>query len=369
MARTNDFAGVVAALRDSPEFLAGWIAPVPGGEPWLAESLGLDRKGLQRLLLCRAPRPSTFTADVGAISTLVGVQPSALAAALREAVALTTLSAASVATREEEAATHLPGLLTAARDTTQEAVGRRTTKGSYIRRLADQVRARAPRDAAAILDVQSFVAWAAPLAVVALPELRITVAHGWLAERGVALGFGNKDRPLRGLLLAWRGSGLIFVDGSIPMADRRFTVAHELGHFLLDYMEPRGQVLRRDPDLLEVIDGHRLSTTEDRARAVLDGLPLGVHTHLLDRDPHGHGTWEMERGEDLSSRFALELLSPWNSARAIVGQVPNNLTWEARLEEATRLIESRFQLPSDVARTRARTILESAGMGTGFFDR
>lgn len=368
MASADDFAGVVAALRDSPEFLVGWLAHVPGGERRLGERLGLDRGGLQRLLLCRAPRPSTFTADVGAISMLVDVQPNALAAALREAVALTTLSAASATTSEDEDAVPVSGLLAAARDTTHEAVGRQTTKGPYIRRLADQVRARAPSDAEAILDVESFVAWAAPLAVVVLPELRITVAGGWLAERGVTLGFGNKDRPLRGLLLAWRGSGLIFVDGSIPVADRRFTVAHELGHFLLDYLEPRGQILRRDPDLLEVIDGHRLSTTEDRARAVLGGLQLGVHTHLIDRDPHGHGTWEVERGEDLSSRFALELLSPWNSARAIVEQVPNDVAWETRLEEATRLIESRFQLPSDVARTRARTILESAGKGPGFFD-
>jgi hypothetical protein len=219
------------------------------------------------------------------------------------------------------------------------------------------------------MDVEALVAWAAPLAVVVLPELNLSAAHGWLHERGVALGFGNRDRPLRGLLLAWRGSGVIFVDGSIATPDRRFTVAHELGHFLLDYLEPRTQVLRTAPELVEVLDGHRNATTQDRARAVLEGLQLGVHAHLLDRDPHGGVAWDVEQGEDLSSRFALELLSPWEAVRAALRRLPEGTGWEERIEDATRILEERFHLPADAARARAVAGLESVGKGPGFFDR
>jgi hypothetical protein len=365
----EDLGGVVEALRESPDFLAGWLAYTPGGDSWLSGRLGLDRTRLERLLLCHSPRPSSFAPDVLRVAGLVDVNPDSLAAALREGAALTVLSVAGHVRPDIEETTPVSGLLAAARDVTVETIRRDTAGETFIRRLADDVRARAPRDANAILDVESFVAWAAPLALVILPELSLASTHGWLEERGVGLGFGDRDRPLRGLLLAWRGNGLIFVDGSLPEGERRFTVAHELGHFLLDYLEPRARVLRQAPDLLEILDGHRRPTTQDRARAVLEHIKLGVHTHLLDRDPHGGAAWDVERGEDRSSRFALELLSPWNAVRATLRRLPDGLPWTTRLEEAARVLEMEFRLPGDVARTRARETLESMGKGPGFFER
>jgi hypothetical protein len=360
---------VVEALRDKPEFLAGWLARTPGGTSWISERLGLGAGSTERLLVCRAPRPSSFSSDVGAIAKLLQIEAGVLAAVLREAAAVTALSAAHRVDSGAEDATPSPGLLAAARDVTKDTISWRTGRLLHLRRLADDVRARAPRHSKRLMDVEALVAWAAPLAVVVLPELNLSAAHGWLHERGVALGFGNRDRPLRGLLLAWRGSGVIFVDGSIATPDRRFTVAHELGHFLLDYLEPRTQVLRTAPELVEVLDGHRNATTQDRARAVLEGLQLGVHAHLLDRDPHGGVAWDVEQGEDLSSRFALELLSPWEAVRAALRRLPEGTGWEERIEDATRILEERFHLPADAARARAVAGLESVGKGPGFFDR
>lgn len=369
MGSGEDLRGVVEALRESPAFLAGWLGNTPGGDAWVSERLGLDRVRLERLLLCRSPRPSSFPADVLRIAEFIQVTPDSLAATLREGAALAVFSAARHARAHTERAAPAPGLLAAARDATTETISRNKAGGLYVRRLAEDVRTRAPRDADAILDVESFVAWAAPLAVVVLPQLDLASTHDWLTQRGVALGFADRDRPLRGLLLAWRGSGLIFVDGRLTEPERRFTIAHELGHFLLDYLEPRTRVLHAAPDLLEVLDGHRSATRQDRARAVLERIELGVHTHLLDRDSHGSAAWGVEQGEDRSSRFALELLSPWHAVRTGLRRLPTGLRWATRLEEAARLIETEFRLPGDAARTRAREALESIGKGPGFFER
>jgi hypothetical protein len=359
---------VVEALRDSPEFLAGWLANTPGGDTWLASQLGLDEARLERLLLCRSPRPSFFPADVQSIAAFVEVDSDSLAWTLRVGAALTTLAAGPLV--GANIADDVPeGVLAAARDATSETISRGNVGGAHIRRLADDVRARAPRRGKAALDVESLVAWTAPLAVVVLPELNIAGARGWLAERGAGVQFGKDDRQLRGLLLAWRGSGVIFVDGGLPVPDRRFTVAHELGHFLLDYVEPRARVLRKAPDLLEVLDGHRPVTARDRTRAVLERISLGVHAHLLDRDPHGGAAWDVEQGEDLSSRFALELLSPWRDVLATLRRLPDGLVWGGRLEAATRLLEGTFELPEQAARVRARAALESMGEGPGFLER
>ena len=370
MARFEGLSAVVDPLRANPEFMAGWLAFAPGGDSWISRRLNLDQGRLERLLLCRSPRPSTFRNDVHDIAALVDVGPASLAAALREAAALAALSSArGVGEDVVQEPTRVAGLLAAARDTSPETIRRGSGGDAFIRRLANDIRARAPQEADQMLDVEAIVAWSVPLALVVLPELDVAAAHGWLRERGVELGFGSGGQPLRGLLLAWRGSGLIFVDGSRPEADRRFTIAHELGHFLLDYLEARGRVLRRTPDLLEVLDGHRPPSTQDRTRALLEQVKLGVHTHLLSRDPHGGAPWEVEQGEDRSSRFALELLSPWNAVRAAIRRLPDDRPWESRLAEASSILARDFKLPEDAARTRAREVLDYLGRGPTFFER
>jgi len=220
-------------------------------------------------------------------------------------------------------------------------------------------------------DIEAAVAWSAPLAVVALPNLDARRARGWLAERGVRLDDGDADRPLGGLLLAARGVGIVFFDGTLEPADRRFTVAHELGHFLLDYLEPRERVLREAPSLLEVVDGWRPPTRAERAQAVLARVPIGLHAHLLDRDVHGAAVPDVEAAEDAASQFALEVLAPWSAtvdaARAMVGD--RRSPYGELLAEVTARLADQFALPVNRAAVRAAATLEALGVRRGFFGR
>lgn len=279
-----DLSTVTAALRDAPEFLAGWLGRTPAGEDLLRERLSLSDTQLHRLLACRAPNPLHYGRDVQALARFIDVPDTMLAAALRETSVL-----AALATRPESAVTAMPqsatGLLVAAHDNVVEQIPR-SAPAVRVHELATATWAAAPESVREERDVEAAVVWASPVVIVSMPHLQLASANRWLADHS-APSLPDSFGELQGLLVAWRGYAAIFLDGTMTSAARRFTLAHEHGHFLLDYQLARQRILRDAPDLLEVIDGHRPATNGDRAKASLARVPIGLHTHLLHRDDHG----------------------------------------------------------------------------------
>jgi hypothetical protein len=359
-------AAVVAGLERAPEFLAAWLAAAPDRGDGLVRRLKLDERDRATLALCRPPRPDRFPADVAAIGGHLGIEADELAAGLREMVGLTALAAVAGESRADDRAE----LLAAAHDHAEEQIEIVPAVGARLRERAAEFWSDAPETTRRRADVESAIAWVAPLAVVALPALDGGAAHDWLAERGVRLRDGAARRPLRGLLLAARGAGIVFLDGTLPQDERRFTVAHEFGHFLLDYLEPRERVLREAPSLLEVVDGWRPPTPAERAQAILARVPLGLHAHLLERDVYGGAAADVEAGEDAASQLALELLAPWpavlDTARLVLAD--RQKAYAGLLAEVTEHLAERFHLPPARAAVRAAAALEALGVHRGFFD-
>ena len=148
--------------------------------------------------------------------------------------------------------------------------------------------------------------------VVELPRLSVTGVCHWLARRGVQIELGEPDRPLRGCLYADRGEAFAFLDAADDAAERRFTLAHELGHFLRDYWGPRRVAAARlGPAAVDVLDGLREPTFEERLSAVLRDVSVGPFAHLMRRDEGGRPLTPAERrSEEAADRLAFELLAP-----------------------------------------------------------
>src|SRR5947209_7799628 len=89
------------------------------------------------------------------------------------------------------------------------------------------------------------MARALPLSIVSLPDLRVRHIDGWLRRQSVLCALEAHDRALRACLVAFRGHGLIFLDGGDPLDEQRFSLAHELAHFLRDYQQPRARASER----------------------------------------------------------------------------------------------------------------------------
>src|SRR4051794_17266865 len=100
------------------------------------------------------------------------------------------------------------------------------------------------------------LARALPVAVVLLPHLRLDGLRAWMRANGIGCPCAERDRALRACLVARAGHGLVFLDGADAEDDQRFSLAHELAHFLRHYWQPRQRACRHLGEAIaEVLDG------------------------------------------------------------------------------------------------------------------
>lgn len=203
-------------------------------------------------------------------------------------------------------------------------------------------------------DLQHAVVRALPITAVELPNLRVAEIDRWLRSQGVVCRLQTRDRPLYGCLVAHNSHGAVFLDARDPEAERRFTLAHELAHFLHDYWKPRREaVTAYGPDVLEVFDGIRTPRPEERVHALLAAIPIGWRVHLTDRDEAAQiGDPAIARAERDADRLACELLAPESDVLDRIAPLPES----ERQDAARALLRSRYGLPPGPA-ARYATLL------------
>ena len=205
------------------------------------------------------------------------------------------------------------------------------------------------------------LALALPVALVKLPRLRLKDIEHWLKARSIPFSFNCQSRAMHGCLVAFAGQGVIFVDGADPADQQRVSMAHEVGHFLLDHLGPRQRaVVRFGPQILEAFDGRRALTMSERLTGVLQGAPLGVHTDLIERDTASdlERTWRIENRAD---RVAMALLAPPEDIlKRFDNWVPD---YSTRLGTLAGILQSSYGLPDYVSRGYAAELLHSCGKG------
>ena len=238
----------------------------------------------------------------------------------------------------------------------------------WLVRIVEEFWARAGGPEPFPRNLEQPILWALPLAVLKLPRLCVSDVETWLEKRGIAFQFDCPDRPLRGCLVAYGGRGCVLLDGSDPENERRFSLAHEAAHFLLDYLQPREQaVARLGAAILEVFDGLRAPTVDERVDAVLGHASIGVHTHLMERQPDGVlGCGRIVGAESRADRLALELLAPAGEVERRVARSrgPSGFWEEANL--AVEVLTGDFGLPTAVAWPYAKLIMRSWRGGQSF---
>jgi hypothetical protein len=150
------------------------------------------------------------------------------------------------------------------------------------------------------------------LSVMLLPELNVQAAMEWLKKCGIVCELQGQDRPLGACLVARWGHGIAILDGDQGDDELRISLAHELAHFLKDYWILRQQICKRlGPAAVEVLDGVRSPTTDERLHALLRSVQLGFHVHLMERNRDGTVTSpSTSEAEENADRLAYELLAP-----------------------------------------------------------
>jgi hypothetical protein len=195
------------------------------------------------------------------------------------------------------------------------------------------------------------VVLALPLSVIELSRLSVSLIRSWFERLALLIPLDEPDRPLRACLVAWFGEGFAFLDSRDDPAEKAFSLAHELAHFLRDYLHPREIAAKRlGKTALEVLDGKRPATPDERLHAILHNVRLGAFTHLLKRDDSGRSLTPVEWDAEIAAdRLAFELLAPADD----VGESAD------RGELARRLVQV-FGLPPLAAERYAAILMPEA---------
>jgi hypothetical protein len=203
------------------------------------------------------------------------------------------------------------------------------------------------------------VSWALPLAIVKLPDLRFTQLKKWLVDQRVTVALQGRDRLLHACLIARNGRGIVLLDGTDADDDRRFSLAHETAHFLLDYLKPRKDaVARLGTAGGDILDGKRLPTIDERLTGLFSGLELKAHVHLLERSADGQIERQRElEAEDRADRLALELLAPRRLVLQLLEADKVRWTDASALKLAEKALMAQFGLPVPVAVNYARFLV------------
>jgi hypothetical protein len=212
------------------------------------------------------------------------------------------------------------------------------------------------------------LALALPIALIKLPRLQLLDIDLWLKRHGVGFEFGRESRAVRGCLVAYRGQGLIFLDGTDPANEIRFTIAHEIGHFLVDYWLPRNAaILKFGDQIADVVDGIRPPTISERVQALLGNQVIKVHVNLMERNQGLDNTSsELWQVEDRADRVALGLLAP---PEAVWGRFETSANdFAQRLSGLSGCLRTDFGLPIAIAHAYAINLLKTANKGPSWLE-
>jgi len=210
------------------------------------------------------------------------------------------------------------------------------------------------------IDLSSVISRSFPLCVVMLPQLKVSRVESWFQQQGIPFCFLCQDRSLCGCIIAVRGTCFIFADSSDPDDERRYTIAHEVAHFLLDYLYPRLKVLRIfGESILPVLDGERTPTKTETLDAWLSSIKFGTYTDLMPRSSTGAiDQAYILPAEEQADRLALELLAP---AEQILSQVAlrDPKTINEKTHFTTQILISVYGLPPAVAKKYGTYLLRN----------
>src|SRR2546426_6779938 len=202
-----------------------------------------------------------------------------------------------------------------------------------------------------------------PMTVILLPAATTNAVRRWLADRGIEHEVSPGNRRLHGCLVAVGGKAIVFLDSDDDDKEQRFTLAHEIAHFILDHLVPRLRATTAFGERIRpVLDGEREPTQEEMLSAVFERVPLGMHVHLMARGAHGEVcNWSVEESEQRADRLALELIAPSQCATAslrdVLDEPDNSQDLALQRDQAAHHLSERFGLPLHAAASYADLLL------------
>ena len=171
------------------------------------------------------------------------------------------------------------------------------------------------------------------------------------------------ERELHGCIAIGPRGGLILVEMCDGDAQRRFTIAHEVSHYILEVHRHHQRAEQRmGSRYVGVLYGSREATSTERIDAWLNNARSAPITHFMDRaSDGGYVCGRSLEAECHADDLAIELLAPRAEMVRIVRDC-QKLPFRDLTDAVRRIAERRFGLPDSIAeRCASRVVWQMRG--------
>ncbi len=181
-------------------------------------------------------------------------------------------------------------------------------------------------------------------------DLTTVTAASRMQGAGIRVPDGVSERRVQGCLAVGRRGAAILVEKNDDEAQKRFTIAHECAHFILEVRtnQERGAI-RLGHDFTDVLHGLREAIPIERIDARFHNVRSDALVHFMDRTAtDGYGCGRIHEAECLADDLALEILAP----RAELVESLSSfgpMGFSESLSAVRRIAERRFGLPDTIA--------------------
>lgn len=200
--------------------------------------------------------------------------------------------------------------------------------------------------------------FALPVTIVELEQLSVSMVCSWFRKRGFVYIPPCSERSLSGCLVAYGGHGVIFVDASDNEDEKRYSLAHETSHFIVDYSNIRKEsVAKLGACVLDVLDGRRTPTISERVDALLSKAPIGVFSNFMDREADGTMRGTVTQAEYRADLLAFELLAPARDVMLRLRTQIKGFPVLVQRQEVSDALTAYYGLPLNAAKTYALRLI------------
>lgn len=210
-------------------------------------------------------------------------------------------------------------------------------------------------------DIAGAVSLTLPLDIVSLSDLTLCKVHKWLTSNDIQIPINVNDRHLHGFILVSKGFGFMFINGTDSEDERRYTIAHEAGHFILDYKVPRDKAIKKlGESIRDVLDGLREPTIEEQINGLVKEISVRPFTHLLEKN--GDGSFEsiqVFNSENRADMLAVELLAPYSQVIKTTLSGRQRMSFALFDQCCLDILISKYNLPVLIAKQYSKKLAYS----------
>ena len=237
------------------------------------------------------------------------------------------------------------------------------TATAQIERIAREFWATTHAEFRYNYDIVKVVESSLNVQLIRMPQLSPKNITSWLSDHDMNIPLENNERNLHGALIIQNGAVLMFIDTTENDTRQRYTLAHQVSHFLLDYQMPKERtIMTLGKEIAGVLKGNAEASVEQLVQSAFNGMTDKVYTLFIEKD-------EAIPSENPADSLALELLAPRyqiiheTAAKSIL------LSYAPFKRKCRELLIGKYRIPSEIAHKYASDLAGSVMNKSSFLSR